>query len=243
MTITSKDPGTCKKCHGHIAVGTQIEWSQGRGAQHVTCPGKTAAPPAQNQNNNDAPYTLGGGSGYGCDGWATGQTLTVDATRREKGWPEYVTVVRAGQQYFRADGLSFGVGDDAGYTYWANCREATREEIAAVAARIAQPQAVADAKKVVEDIARDIRGRGEYPEPWQAPAGERLIDTQDIGGGGSWFIVGPEGIWFVRNNGADGDDWAHNNVRTGGAGGIGWRVPFDVGIAAALQAAAKTINP
>lgn len=38
MTITAKFSGTCKKCGGHIATGSQIEWSKGSGAQHTTCP-------------------------------------------------------------------------------------------------------------------------------------------------------------------------------------------------------------
>lgn len=33
-------------------------------------------------------------------------------------------------------------------------------------------------------------------------------------------------IWFVVNNGADGDDWSANNVRTGGAGAVGRRLPW-----------------
>lgn len=44
MTITAKFPGTCKKCNGNISAGTQIEWSKGNGAQHVTCPEKHTSP-------------------------------------------------------------------------------------------------------------------------------------------------------------------------------------------------------
>ena len=33
------------------------------------------------------------------------------------------------------------------------------------------------------------------------------------------------GIWHVVNNGGDGDCWANNNIRTGGAGAIGRRYP------------------
>ncbi|MBK7814503.1 MAG: hypothetical protein IPJ52_09450 [Rhodocyclaceae bacterium] len=29
----------------------------------------------------------------------------------------------------------------------------------------------------------------------------------------------------AQNNGMDGDNWSANNVRTGGAGAIGWRMP------------------
>lgn len=34
---------------------------------------------------------------------------------------------------------------------------------------------------------------------------------------------------------ADGDNWGCNNVRTGGAGAIGWRIPFDAQIADDLR--------
>ena len=49
----------------------------------------------------------------------------------------------------------------------------------------------------------------------------------NIYGGGYRFIIGDEAVWFIRNNGADGDDWSRNNVETGGAGAIGWVVPYD----------------
>ena len=37
-------------------------------------------------------------------------------------------------------------------------------------------------------------------------------------------MMGQQWIWYVRNNGAEGDNWAANNVRTGGAGAMGWRI-------------------
>ena len=36
-------------------------------------------------------------------------------------------------------------------------------------------------------------------------------------------MVQDEYIWIIENNGADGDNWSLNNVRTGGAGAIGKR--------------------
>jgi hypothetical protein len=36
----------------------------------------------------------------------------------------------------------------------------------------------------------------------------------------------PRSVWFVRNNGGDGDDWTRNNVRTGGAGAIDRRLDW-----------------
>lgn len=77
----------------------------------------------------------------------------------------------------------------------------------------------------VKEIAHEIRETGERPSGLNDPAGDRLFDTQDVYGGGDWFVVGTEYLWYVQNNGMDGDNWTLNNVRTGGAGAIGWRVP------------------
>ena len=84
-------------------------------------------------------------------------------------------------------------------------------------------------------IADKIRGNGIQPDGDNSPEGERVLDTQDIYGGGSWFVIGPERIWYIRNNGMDGDNWSYNNVRTGGAGAIGWYIPFDEEIAGQLR--------
>lgn len=37
-------------------------------------------------------------------------------------------------------------------------------------------------------------------------------------GGGAWVLQEGNDLWYVKNNGADGDDWSQNNVITGGAG-------------------------
>jgi len=59
---------------------------------------------------------------------------------------------------------------------------------------------------------------------------------------GEWFVVGPEYIWYCQNNGSDGDDWSRNNVRTGGAGAIGWRVPRTDELAAELVTLDARLN-
>jgi hypothetical protein len=41
----------------------------------------------------------------------------------------------------------------------------------------------------------------------------------------------------------DGDNWASNNVRTGGAGAKGWRTAFDKELAARISAAAALAHP
>lgn len=59
--------------------------------------------------------------------------------------------------------------------------------------------------------------------------GERVdnpLNPQSIYGGGEWFVIQQEWIWYVQNNGHDDSNWALNNVETGGAGAIGVRVPY-----------------
>jgi hypothetical protein len=88
----------------------------------------------------------------------------------------------------------------------------------------------------VAEICSQIKRDGEKPEKADGNArGERLIDRQDIYGGGWWLVVAVDGIWYVENNGADGDMWDANNVGTGGAGAIGWRIPMDTALADELR--------
>jgi len=84
-------------------------------------------------------------------------------------------------------------------------------------------------------LADKIRDGGVRPDGEHSPDGERLLDTQNIYGGGDWFVIETDRIWYVRNNGMDGDNWSNNNVRTGGAGGIGMYIPFDELIANELR--------
>ena len=50
-----------------------------------------------------------------------------------------------------------------------------------------------------------------------------MLDTFNSYGGGKKILDDGDCVWYVQNNGADGDDWACNNYRTGGAGAIAWR--------------------
>lgn len=127
-------------------------------------------------------------------------------------------------------------GEWGSYVYY---REATPEEEAELEAK---EQAERDRqermKRTVAEVAairQRIKKEGEQPEKWSVAEGDRLLNTGTIYGGGDWFVVGEEWIWYVQNNGGDGDDWRPNNVRTGGAGAIGWRIPFDPEVAEALR--------
>lgn len=180
-------------------------------------------------------YRLGGSSGYGCRGWSQGEVVRNTPARVDQGDPEFLFVLSAEKRYVAEDGMSFGVGDESGYLYSALCRAATEEEAAPLAAKLAREKDLREAKKRVREISRKIQAEGEYPAGAHDPEGERLFDTQNIYGGGDWFVVGPEWIWFVENNGSDGGDWSRNNVRTGGAGAVGRRVPFDAALAGELR--------
>jgi hypothetical protein len=156
------------------------------------------------------------------------------------GAPEWLIVLSAKSRYCSEDGMSFGVGDDEGYIYSATCRAATPEEAAPRIARDAEKIRITEARKALNQIVQKIKETGTLPTDVQ-PEGETFFSTATIYGGGNWFVVGPAGIWYVRNNGADGDDWSSNNVRTGGAGAIGWMVPHDPTLEAALRAIAEII--
>ena len=93
----------------------------------------------------------------------------------------------------------------------------------------------------VKEIGAEIRKTGEKPEGTCSPEGDRLFDSQDIYGGGDWFVVGPEYLWYVMNNGMDGDNWSYNNVRTGGAGAIGYRISATSPLTAELRGLASEI--
>jgi len=171
-------------------------------------------------------YRIGGGSGYGYCGYSVGQTVRSTENQRGKKYPEFLTIVACGKNYYREDGMSFGVGDDSGYFYWADCREATADEAAPILEAEAKALKIKTTKQRLSELEQAIREGGERPEEAN-PEGHRILDTRNIYGGGSWWVIGTDKIWYIQNNGMDGDNWAYNNVRTGGAGAIGWYVDFD----------------
>ena len=227
MTIWARYPGKCAKCGGPIQPGEQINWDKStKRTEHVTCPEHAEVPQATKT------YRLSRGSGDGYRGWQQGQIVRASDRQREQGYPEWLYVLDASSKYYRYDGLSFGVGDDSGYVYTATCREATPEEVKVQAA-----------KARLEEIKRDIQQRGEKPEASDGIArGERMFNTQTIYGGGDWFVVNDTEIWYVRNNGMDGDCWSANNVTTGGAGAIGRRIPRDETLVAELRELAEIVK-
>jgi hypothetical protein len=184
-------------------------------------------------------YSLGGGSGYGCEGWTKGEVVASSERLRAQGYPEYLFVLSASSRYIREDGLSFGVGDESGRVYSATCREATAEEAAPLVAQLAALEARRAAKHRLRELAQQVQAKGECPAGDHVLEGERLFNNQTLYGGGDWWVVTSDAIWYVQNNGADGDDWSRNNVQTGGAGAIGWRVPRTAELEDELRALAS----
>jgi len=89
-------------------------------------------------------------------------------------------------------------------------------------------------KRQAERALRDYAiKQGKSPDPNNKRVtlkGRRIYldETALAYGGGYWVVIEPgnQYFWYVINNGADGDDWSRNNVSTGGAGAIGYRVPL-----------------
>ena len=80
-------------------------------------------------------------------------------------------------------------------------------------------------RKLCERSEYYVHGKGHQPQGTEIEiSGSRTR----LYGGGVWVVIEPGGqhFWYVENNGADGDDWSRNNVSTGGAGAIGYRVPY-----------------
>lgn len=79
--------------------------------------------------------------------------------------------------------------------------------------------------------------KGWIPNPYNKIIvdGEKHGPGPNIYGGGWWFVIQSDKIWYIRNNGRDGDLWAINNVQTGGAGAIGRWVPYNAELAEKIK--------
>lgn len=215
--IIAQYSGNCVVCGEAITPGEQIEHVKGQPTRHARC-----TPPEVPANA----IRVGGGSGYGYRPYTPGSVIRNAQHRIDSGEPEWLYVLTASRQCICEDGMSFWVGDESGYLYSAVCRSATAEEAAPLIAQREEAQRITQKRELLAQIFDQIVSSGEYPTGDHLPEGQRVdVRPQDLYGGGRWFVIGPDYVWAVINNGADGDDWSFNNVRTGGAGAIGRRVP------------------
>ncbi|WP_321823559.1 hypothetical protein [Pyramidobacter piscolens] len=141
------------------------------------------------------------------------------------------------------DACCYGMMPDDQWVRYAYYRDATPEEIAAVeaaeeAARKAATERKARSERLYE-IKSAIRKAEHYAKDVD-PAdleGEIILDTFNIYGGGERFVAADKWLWYIDNNGGDGDDWSVTNVygASGTPGGIGWRIPRDESLVAELR--------
>lgn len=102
-------------------------------------------------------------------------------------------------------------------------------------------------QKLANKIGKYIQENGDKPKKWVSPEGEEIETPSTKGstrlyGGGEWFVISDEYIWFIQNNGADGDLWTVNNIKTGGAGAIGYKIPKNNYIIDKIKITTKTVE-
>lgn len=130
----------------------------------------------------------------------------------------------------------------AGYRVTIYGHEITEDSDAAIEAAIAAHRAEVEAERQAKAARnaqraalakrlRELFDNAEHPDSEsckQISRSKRLqllgSKPQDIYGGGEWYHLSDTHFWWVRNNGADGDDWSINNYPTGGAGAIALRI-------------------
>ncbi|MEA3400821.1 MAG: hypothetical protein U9R79_06180 [Armatimonadota bacterium] len=218
--MQARHRGVCAQCGGTIEPGDEIYWfGRKKHAIHAECPASPEPAPSNLEH--------GGGTDFRYVGAAADMYREGEVLRPDSDTPRIVTEVVPDD--WRENG-----------GYWS--RPATPSEVKDYKADQARRRAKAEAAAKLDAERKDLQGhikeQGERPDPadgMKKPAGERYDDTQNIYGGGDWFVVGPKYIWYVQNNGADGDNWGYNNVATVGAGAIGWRVPYDEEIAERIR--------
>lgn len=102
----------------------------------------------------------------------------------------------------------------------------------AAAARQNRDQRIAE----IERLKARFRAEGDCPPGSFRLTGERLLDTQALFGGRSWFEVTADAIWFCQNDGLLNQVPHLANVITEGQAAIGWCLAHDAALEARLRA-------
>lgn len=148
-------------------------------------------------------------------------------------------------KYFEPDSMSLGhIWQDGAWMHWAKIdTDITKSELKTFLEeeeRINKETQERDRirkeenrrKKTIEDsvykLKNYIQNNGSYPKNKnERVIGEIIFDDFNIYGGGYRVIVQDDVVWFLENNGSDGDNWSYNNIVTGGAGAIGHYAEID----------------
>jgi len=88
---------------------------------------------------------------------------------------------------------------------------------------LADIEAAKAEKAKITEMKKDIQENG-VEAIGDIPEGEIILNTFDNYGNGEMIVKTETEVWYIRNNGADGDDWSRNKIKTGGAGGYGWKI-------------------
>ncbi len=186
---------------------------------------------AETEKQYPGSFMISEGEGYGGREFKEGEVLRW----HDKG---IVKVISSKKKYFGSDGMSFGVGDEKGYVYSARVMPATEEIAKPVLEAEAKYRIVKEASNRIKRIKNEIFDRrNRVDDRPDFPEGEKIENTFNIYGGGEQIIIEPDkAIWYIRNNGADGDNWGDTNIGNPGyAGAIGFRVPYSKELANELK--------
>jgi hypothetical protein len=83
-------------------------------------------------------------------------------------------------------------------------------------------------KGLLATVNKALEKKQRIQETDYSPQGEEIqhpLNPRNIYGSGQWFVIEKDRVLHIINNGMDGDDWSVNNIRTGGAGAIGFEIP------------------
>lgn len=134
--------------------------------------------------------------------------------------------------YNDADGWSFGAMNEEWYSVKAICIDDRYDGQKMIEKAEAEREAARREKAAREEwdsLIADIRKNGQIYDGDEISIddipGEDLANTMNIYGGGYILRDAGDTIWLIVNNGADGDNWSLNNIRTGGAGAYAFRIP------------------
>lgn len=154
-----------------------------------------------------------------------------------------VVIVNFGKRFFveSSDACCYGLMPDDQWVRYAYFRDATAEEcdtlIAEEQAAKKEQEELNACRKRFHEIITKIRDEGERPDnakdliPSDLASYEILFDTSNAYGGGDQICITKTHIWYLRGNGADGDNWSLNNYY----GSIAWCLPRDESLVEELR--------
>ena len=86
----------------------------------------------------------------------------------------------------------------------------------------AEQNKIQEAKSALSSIRDIIEKKSNYVKKGDIPSKDSVIlyDTFNMYGSGERIVLDGDYVWYIRNNGMDGDAWDQNNYSTGGAGAV-----------------------